>query len=124
MARMSKERVEQLMELHAINSDELIGGMEITDADFDSWLKGERELTHDQEQTIFKRALDIDLQERQAVWDGMKEIDPPINSLIKGTNIYDGLLRMWLSGERDMPYEDEKKVYEKYDKLRKAFESI
>lgn len=122
--RMTKKRVKELIKLHNLSNNELIGGTTISDDDFQAWLNGYSVLTEYQEKEVFKRALNIDLEERNIVWKGTKELGIPLTKLVKDVDIIDGVFRMWLTGKRNIPYEKEKKIYENYDRIKEAFERI
>lgn len=122
--RMTKKRVKELIYLHNLSDNELIGGTTISNEDFQAYLNGYDVLTQYQEQEVFKRALKIDLEERNIVWSGTKELEIPLTKLIKNVDIIDGVFRMWLTGKRNIPYEKEKKIYANYDRIKEAFEKI
>lgn len=115
--RITKERVEQLIELHDINTEELIGGSKISDDEFNEWLQGNMELPPEKEKEIFERAKNIDLEERDAVRQETKKRHK-LTVLMEGVDISRGWFSMWINGRRNIPYEKEKKIYENFDGLK------
>lgn len=124
MAKMDKKRLNDLMTIHSISVGELDTRGKISDEQLRQWLNDEIEFQYDTEQLILSNAHKIDMDERKAVSEEMGNMGIKKTKLAENTNVKEGHFRMWLSGQRNIPVEQERKIYDNFDKIKEAFESV
>lgn len=124
MVKMGKDRVKHLIKLHNPDYSELIQGSYIGIDEFEKWINDEIDISLHNKTIIFNNAKEIDLEEREKVRDGMSNLGFANKTAIaKHLNVSHGHFRMWLNGERNIPFEEEQRAYLIYDSLKEAVES-